>query len=431
MTAHHPAWSRAGARALFAACSAAFAPAQGPTHPHLIATYLSAGNPSTALLEVDVAAGMVVTLPRFALDALPPLAVARDRFDGHPVVALDLGGTTRLVRLEPAGGSFVEHVLADLPGRVVGLSVDGEEIVVGIADLGVHAVPRRGGAARLVRAVPNLADVYPHGATAVLVAWTGRVGTATPDSGIEMVDVATGQTLVGAFTWPNPAGTEITAVVDLPTGAFRQLLGFADGTFALHVAGTVTPVVTTPVVPAGGVGAFGRVTVAGVNVLALGGAAFPFLYDVDAWTGFVSLRSAALPGTPVDVAVGATAFGDSLVMTQHCGGVPLLNTWTGWPSSGTTLTLRSGGPIGLPALLVVGLDDHGPGIPWLLPGGCQLDITPDATVFHVFDAQGQATQPLPIPAGTAFHGTRLFTQWLAPDLVGISSSSAVVHVIGW
>ena len=101
-----------------------------------------------------------------------------------------------------------------------------------------------------------------------------------------------------------------------------------------------------------------------------------------------------------------------------------------WQQPGSLL-LTVLGPPNDHAVLVVGLTDFGFGaFPFPLPGGCHLDVSPDAIVLRLLGSAGASGQTIVIPPGPAFLGVRLFNQWLHLDATGISTSEAAIHRIG-
>mgnify|MGYP002784868201 CR=1 FL=1 len=411
--------------------------AQTPTYPHLVLVQPGGASPATLILSVDTTSGVVLPLAGFPSDSLPPLAITIDPYNGDPLLALGFGALSRLVRLQANGTGFLEVHLADVPGVVTGLAVQQDRLLATVdgSSGGLYRLPRRGGSAQLVHAQPNATALHGYGpyGTVALLGWTGRPGSGAIDSGVVLVDCDTGQAVLGPHTFPNPAGLTLNGAFDLPTGVPRQLLSFADGTFALFAGliGPPQPVPTAPAIPPGGAVAMHQVAAYSFAPLVLGGSAFPFLYEVDPWTGNVSLRSPALPGTPIDFAAGLERGAQSLEYRARCGPVLLWHNVQGIPQPGNTLTI---GLQGLPndhGVLVLGLSDFASsGAPLPLPGGCELDVTPDAVVVRLTDALGVASQPIAVPPGTGFLGVSLFAQWLHFAPFAISVSGALVHRIG-
>ncbi|MCC7062365.1 MAG: hypothetical protein IT456_06135 [Planctomycetes bacterium] len=424
-------------KGLAAALLATTLVAQAPTYPHLVLTRTAGTSPATQVLSVDTTTGVVLPLSGFPSDSLPPLAITIDPYNGDPLLALDLGTVSRLVRLQANGTGFVEVHLTDVPGTITDLAVQQDRLLAAVDGTagGLYHIPRRGGSAQLVHAQPNATTLHGYGpyGTVALLGWTGRPGSGAIDSGVVLVDSDTGLALLGPHTFPNPTGMNLTGAFDLPTGVPRQLLSFADGTFALFAGliGPPQPLVTSPVVPPGGAVAMHQVAAYAVAPLALGGSAFPFLYEVDPWTGNVSLRSPALLGTPIDFATGLELGAQSLEYRTRCGPVSLTQTVQGIPQPGNTLTIGLQGLANDHGVLVLGLSDFaGGGSPLPLPGGCDLDVAPDAVVLRLTDAFGVASQSIAVPAGTGFLGVVLFAQWLHFDPLGISVSGAFAHRIG-
>jgi len=143
-------------------------------YPDVVLTRLT-GTPACQLLEVDPILGTVTALPRFASDALPPLAVAQDPYDRAFYVALDLGaaGSAR-VRLD-RGGPAVRTVAID---NLTALTCTGPGSVI-----------------------PSV--------NSVLAAWTGRPGTAQTQSGCAAVNFETGATYPAPYTFANSGGHRV------------------------------------------------------------------------------------------------------------------------------------------------------------------------------------------------------------------------------
>jgi hypothetical protein len=413
--------------------------AQPATFPHLVLTDVGPGTPASALVEVDPQSGSVLPLGGFSSDALAPLAVAFDPYDGDVLVALDGGAAQSvIVRLDDVGGSWAEFPVAVVPGRVVDLVVSGDDLLAAVdaANGGVYRMPRRGGAATLAVAQPNLTAMqgFPFGGTAIVLAWTGRPGTAVPDSGTGIYDLGAGAFAIGPFSFPNPTGLEITGVVDLPTAVPRQVLSFADGSFAMFaglIGPGLQPIVAVPAIPPGGAAALHTGGMYSVEPIGLGGAAFPMLYSVDPFSGAVAARSAALPGAPVDFAWGIETSAHSLGRGVACGPEVLGHSWSGVPQLGTTLTSTVQGPANQPVLLAAGLDDFALGqLPAPLPGGCLVEVAPDVLLLFVTNGGGIANQTLSIPATASFVGTVVHTQWVHLGALGFSLSSSAAHWVG-
>jgi hypothetical protein len=410
--------------------------AQAPTVPVVVLTRLP-GATQSALLEVDPVTGLATPLPGFLGDSMRPLAVAVDPFDGAVFVALDAVAVAavQVVRLVRTGSGWSEHPLVQIGSRITQLDVVDEDLLVAF-DGGVFRLPRRGGTPATVLAQANVTALHGFGpnATAAAIAWTGRPGTAVVDSGTGVRDLAASAWWWGPDSFPNPTARETTGIVDLPTAVPRQLLAFDDGTFALFaplVAPAPTPVPTTPAVPPGGAVALKTGGPFSVAPLALGGAPFPFLYSVDAFSGAVTLRSAALPGDPVDFAAGIDRQAHRLPFGRACGPVVVQATSSGDAVLGTTLTLTGTGQPNALLVLALGLDDFAGGaLPLALPGGCALEIAPDVLLAFVAGPAGTAAQSVAIPAAPALTGTPLFVQWGQLTAPTLAVSVATVCFVG-
>lgn len=414
---------------------AAMVAAQTPTFSHVVLTRLPGANPAAAIVEVDTTTSAITPLGRFPSDTLPPLAIGLDPFDRHLLVALDLGAaTSRIVRLARTGAGLLEFPMCDVPGRVTALWVFDDLLLIGSDGPGLLRAPRRGGPATLALAIANLTAMHGYGVNGppLTLGWTGRAGTANPNSGVALVDFQTGQPYLGPFSFTAPANVEMTGAIDLPTGVPRQLLSFADGSFWLFagVIGPPTQIPTSVPIPAGGAVAMAPISAFGMWPLALGGAAFPHLYEVDFWSGTVTLRSPPLPGDPVDFCSGGDRTAGGYRFTEPCGAEMVNQTWTGYQSPGAVLTLQARSPFNpRPFLLLcMGLTDF-PGLPVALPGGCQLHVAPDIGLLRPLVAQ-TASHTLWIPNQQAFLGLMLFAQWFDLGPLGLSSSDAMAHHVG-
>jgi hypothetical protein len=227
----------------------------------------------------------------------------------------------------------------------------------------------------------------------------------------------------------NSRNREITGIVDLPTGVPCELVSYSDGTFETVLGGgvVVTALTVVPPPPPGGAVAMRLLNDGTLGGFVLGGAAMPFLYAVDVFGGTATLRSTALPGTPVDFAYGLTLAAQALMFGTPCGGSPLTAQVTGRAQPGNTITFQAGGAVpGSAVFLCAGASDTGGYLPLSLPflAGCLLQVTPDFPVLRAVDATGNAQQPFAVPFSAMLIGQRLFAQWLAPGL-GASPAAAV------
>jgi hypothetical protein len=172
--------------------------------------------------------------------------------------------------------------------------------------------------------------------------------------------------------------------------------------------------------------ALGSISEFGLWPLALGGAAFPYLYEVDFWSGIVTLRSPALPGDPVAFCNGGDRSARMYTFAEGCGLALFQLTHQGLPSPGVTLLFDAISLGSSPMrLLCLGLRD-GPGLPLSLPGGCALHVSPDAPLL----VPRSGSVALQIPPQAAYLGVNLFAQWLEPTTQGIATSNAVAFHIG-
>src|SRR5262249_59831706 len=117
------------------------------------------------------------------------------------------------------------------------------------------------------------------GRGALCGAWSGREGTAAPDSGVAVIDSSSGRLLAGPLTLPTVAGREITGIANLPTALPLQLLCYTDGTFEQLTGTGLVPLLVVPPPPPGGAVALRALNSVTFGGLVLGGSAFPVLYE--------------------------------------------------------------------------------------------------------------------------------------------------------
>ncbi|MEO6596457.1 MAG: hypothetical protein ABIP94_17030 [Planctomycetota bacterium] len=422
--------------------AAAMDPAAGQVAPDrtVVATNVPAGPPATRLLAID-SLGAIANYGSFPSDAAAPRAVAIDPYDRHIVLAVALGGMSRLLRLVPDGSSFTQEiVLGDVAGVCVQVEVVDDHIfaVVEGAAGGVYRLPRHGGQPVQTVFRPNAAALMPFGfGTVGILAWSGTTAPSATDPGLEFLDFDTGQLQWGPFSWPGFQPLQVTGLIDLPTGASRQLLAFADGTFAVHLAGAgnPTPLPVSPPVPMGGARAF-KVDSGGAVGIGLGGISHPWLYSIDAFTGMRTILSGPLPGDPVDFALPLAPFPQLLAFGSDCGGAPppsLVLGAGGPPQIGNSsfdVLLGSAAP-GQLVVFFAGLTDMLPGLlPFPLAGGCLLRVRPDFGELYLANIGGGARQPLPIPNQASLAGQVILAQWLTVQGPQFGATRAVAIALG-
>jgi hypothetical protein len=214
------------------------------------------------------------------------------------------------------------------------------------------------------------------------------------------------------------------------------LLSFSDGSFAMFapaIAPTPQAITTSMPIPSGGAVALKAGGSAAARPLALGGAAFPFLYEIDPFSGVITLRSAALPGNPIDFAIGIDRTAHVVAFGSACGPAAVQALPTNPPTLGSTLVLSAAGQPNAILLLVLGLDDiAGNTLPTPLPfaGGCLLHITPDLLLAFATSPSGQASHAIPLPSGPQFVAMPLFAQWAQLDVAGFSLGEANAYFLG-
>src|SRR5262249_59769270 len=155
--------------------------AQIPHGQAAVATRLS-GATQTQLIFGDVQTGATQAVGHFPSDSLPPFEVVVDPIDHDLIVALDNAGTSRLVRLSLSGTTVAnERFIADVPGRATGMTVahPGDiYLTVGGADGGVYRVPRNGGPATLLTALPRATALFKRHDTISPVFFIAQSGSA-------------------------------------------------------------------------------------------------------------------------------------------------------------------------------------------------------------------------------------------------------------
>lgn len=405
---------------------------QIPPGHAVVASCLSAGG--TGLFSVDLVSGASAPLGTFPSAGLAPLAIRLDPVQGNLLLAVEIPGGSRLLRLGLAGAIVVrESALADLPGRVTALAFAGAgEIVAATGGAGgsLYTVQRMGGPPRTLAALPRASALHTHGlgATHAWVAQSGAAGPPIlfPQGGF--VDLSTGAITTGphAYTGHTPLG--LTGVVDLPTGVPRQVYSQEDGSLALSTAFGL-PQVLTPPLPAGATQALRLGS--NLDLVALGGQAHPYLkaiqgYSPQAW----SLLAGPLPGDPVDFDLAGPAGPGVVAFGQGCGGGPVLygglNGGPPRPGNPSFQLEAAGARPSQALLLALGLRDHawhGLPLPWTLPGGCPLLVSVELPLIALSGPSGAATLPLPVPADPALNGAVLFAQWLQPWGAGLETSN--------
>lgn len=393
-------------------------------------------NPATRLVQADLQTGALVALGRFPADGLLPLAVDIDPINLDVLLALDLGGMTRVVRLQMSGTSFVsETTLAEITGMATQLSIGpkGEPIAsFGGPDGKIVRIPRNGGPVELVAHLPYTVAMTDFGFTteSALVVQSDASNPMT-----SYVELNTGQVIHGPDVVPvGPA--LVTGVFDFPTAVPRQLLTREDGTIVLHSPFVgVDPMVLqiTPQLPPGGAVAM-RGTLE-IKPIVLGGMADPYLRTFDLFAAPLQWEVLAgpLPDDPVDYVVSPGDSGTVLNFGVGCGLNPPSFIWGnsgGRPqlgNQGFTLTLSQGAPFSQ-ALLALGFDDrHALGtmpLPFTLPSGCDLLVSPDHVVYHTTNGFGQAQQVIPVPNQTALLGLTVYAQWFQDLGVPFATSNA-------
>ncbi len=386
--------------------------------------------PRAQLVDVDVATGATRALPRFPFDDRAPEAVAIDPVNGDVVVALadPIGGGASVLRATFANGAFRRgRVIATVSAPVRDLAFgDAGDLVV--AASGLLRTPRNGGAAH---PIPGVGTVRALEAFAL-----SGYGLAVEDTAagpaLSPLDLVSGMVSSGPHAIQGLGGAVVTGVHDLPTGAIRQVLTDDQGRVHLfEFLAQLRTLALTPPLPAGG-------TVAmrgdGLDVLALGGRAHPYLVRVVVFgTGAGSWQTLAgpLPGDPVDFAIAPPLAAEVLPFGRSCGGGNA--TWTGAPTIGNAAFALGvqGGPAASPVVLALGLDEQQLGalpLPWPVPGGCELLASAETVMPAMLDASGAASIGAPIPTSPSLTGARAFAQWFALPGALVASDALAVRI---
>lgn len=418
-------------------CLATLATAQTTPDRAVIATRLI-GVPTTQLLDVDLVTGGVTPFGPFPSDGLPPLAVAVDPVNRDLLVALDAGGSTRLLRLTRQGHAILsERLLAQLNGRVSGLALARSgsiELTIDGPAGAVVEVPRNGGSARIIASLPHASAVHvPDFAFAF--GWVVQSGTAGPpsmDPELAMLDFDTGSVLFGPGTLSGvPLG--ITGVVDLPTGLPRAVVSTDAGTlWVVSPMVPSTPQLITPQLPPGATVALESPSY--FEVVALGGSAHPFLKTTTVFSGAAAWQILAgpFPGDPVDFALTTRAanvvtFGESCpgplpYLGQGVGGAPQLGN--------TAFGLAFSGQPSSPVVFVLGSSDqHYLTLPLPAPlpvaGGCVLHTAHEVAMAGLTDSSGRTVLSLPIPGQLSLAGAIVFAQAFQVGASALTASPGV------
>jgi hypothetical protein len=396
------------------------------------------GIPATAVFALDVATGTHAALSRFPSDHLPPLAIAVDPADREPVVALDDGNGTTIVRLHVRGLQVLgETLLARLPGACTGLTfLPAAVLLVASQDPGggLHLVPRNGGAATPFWSAPGITALSDP------VILPGKVWAAQ-DLGAQPAIAAFLDTSPGApVSGPLPlalAGVRLTGVHEFLRGGRVQIV--CDDAGRIHESAGIVPpgltrVLTQPAIVAGGAVAMkaGRDR----EVFVLGGSVDPTLKALPLVSAQVqrplTVVGGPFAGDPVDFATTGPATARVVRFGRSCPPAGGAATATGAPqlgNAGFTVGLVQGLPASF-ALLVLGASDHQYlGVPLPLPfGGCQLLVSIDALLVQSTDPAGTATQPVPVPASPALAGAVFYGQWFQDPAAPRSSDALALQV---
>jgi hypothetical protein len=412
----------------------------GPRSPaqtapdHVVVASLTT-SPATSLFDVDLANGAITPIGPFGLDRFPPLAVAVDAVNRDVIVALATPtGSSILVRLRLSGTQVVGlWTLGDVPGVVSSLAQALDGGFVTTTGAGVFATARQGSVARAVATLP-LASALQSFGLGSHQAVVARSGSPATDPEVRWLDLDTGQTIAGPWSYPGHAPKGITGVADLPTGLSRQLLSQEDGTIAMSVNfanPTVLPL--TPALPPGGTVAM---HVRGLDGVVLGRSTHPFLKSFQALGGTQwTILAGPIPGDPVDFAFRPPVVPATVPFGPSCGTMRLDEAQGGGPprlgNAAFGLSLARGQPT-TPAFLLLGFSDRRFGaliLPAGLPGRCAAYASGEVAFMRTTDPLGGAMVTVGVPSDPTLHGVVVYTQW--HQVLGAvidSSNPAAVHV---
>lgn len=308
--------------------------------------------------------------------------------------------------------------------------VPADRIAVGLNFVGTIAgttlelYPKPGNQAVQSFTVPSSVDLAFYN-DLVYLAGDGTFGLAP----VVELDPATGSTrTIGSYS-----GTTCIAVSD--TGA-ELCVGTSSGTLLRIDVATGAVLLTIPT---------GLGSIVAVDYTRLGTLVY---------TDGIELWSELVPSAPVYVSqssildFGVARVGSASIVPfgEGCG----LGAASSWASGGVPMLGNASFSLGVRgavpssfALLAVGgsrtlWSANGAPLPFDLQPfgaiGCQLLADPQVTTLVTTDANGDADQPLPIPATTSLVGTEFAAQWIVPDAgvgaFGFAVSEGVAFVIG-
>ena len=116
--------------------------------------------------------------------------------------------------------------------------------------------------------------------------------------------------------------------------------------------------------------------------------------------------SLGLPGTPIEVAYGIEAAAHTVEYGSACGSESLHQTVLALAQLGGVMSVGVDGAPFLPVLFVVGLDDFELGqLPATLPGGCQLQVSPEMVLLQFISSSRTATEVINVPAISTLLGS--------------------------
>ncbi len=389
----------------------------------VIATALPA-TPATQLLVVDLATGTVTPLSRFTHDDLPPLALRVDFVNRDVLLAVDLGGATRILRLGISGAVVTRvRVLADVPGSTTDIVVTypGDLTAsVGGPQGGLLHVPRNGGAGTPSLTAPRIAGTSTLSNYNSEV-WIAESGTGGTPAQLRMFDTRTGLT-AGPYPQPAIQPPTLTGIADLLTSIPTHVLSTTNGEVWRSIPQqSVIRLPITPALPAGGTRAV-RVAMDDTGFV-LGGAVDPFLRSFDAYNTAPqtwNVIAGPLPGDPVAFDISQPPGPLIVQFGERCSPsstAPALYTQGGYPKLGNAnFGLTTTGIPQIPVILALGLSDQqyfGLSLPLELQGGgCELLVSPDVALVMTTNQMGMVSRQIPIPSTPVLNGIIVFAQWI-------------------
>src|SRR5262249_7876538 len=146
-----------------------------------------------------------------------------------------------------------------------------------------------------------------------------------------------------------------------------------------------------------------------------------------------TLMAGPLPGDPLDFAIAPASGAQVVFFGSACGASSMSISFLNLPQPGSSIfeiDLQAA-QANAAALLGLGSADQlGGTLPFTLPGGCHLLVSPDAVLFRMTNGSGGAAQILPVPANPGLTGLRLYGQWLQLPQSAFAVTAAIAVRVG-